>query len=65
MAAQQAHYPSVDTIAAHIAAGDAQEEGELLQHAKECVQPEIAYYFEQISTNMKTSFEAFKAARTF
>ena len=65
MAARQAHYPNVDAIAAQIAAGDAQEEGDLLQHAKECVQPGIAYYFEQISTNMKTSLEAFKAARLF
>ena len=65
MAARQAHYPNVDAIAAHIAAGDVQEEGELLQHAKICVQPGIAYYFEQISTNMKASLETFKVARLF
>ena len=34
MAARQAHYPNVDAIAAHIAAGDAQEERELQLHAK-------------------------------
>ena len=65
MATRQAHYPNLDAIAAHIAAGDVQEESKLLQYAKKCVEPEITYYFQQISTNMKTPLEAFKAARLF
>ena len=55
----------MDAIAAHISAGDAQEESVLQQHAKKCMQPGIKYYFEQVSTNMKASLEAFKAARLF
>ena len=65
MATRQAHYPNLDAIAAHIAAGDVQEESELLQYAKKCVEPGITYYFQQISTNMKTPLKAFKAARLF
>ena len=55
----------MDAIAAHISAGDAQEESDLQQHAKKCMQPGIKYYFEQVSTNMKAFLEAFKAARLF
>ena len=65
MASRQAHYPNLDAITAHIAAGDVQEESEFLQYAKKCVEPGITYYFQQISTNMKTPLEAFKAARLF
>ena len=64
MSARQAYYPNLDAIAAHIAS-NAQEESDLVQHAKSCVQPGIAYYFEQVSTNMKPALEAFKAARLF
>ena len=64
MSARQAYYPNLDAIAAHIAS-NAQEESDLVQHAKSCVQPGIAYYFEQVSTNMKPALEAFKAARRF
>ena len=65
MSARQAHYPNLDDVAAHIAAGNTQEESDLLQHAKKCIQPGITYYFEQISTNMKAALEAFKTARLF
>lgn len=61
MSARQAHYPNFDAIAAQIVV-DGREESDLLQHG---IQPGIAYYFQQISTNMKTSLEAFKAARLF
>ena len=64
MSAWQAHYPNLDAIAAQIAV-DTHEESDLLQRAKSCIQPGIAYYFQQVSTNMKTSLEAFKAARLF
>ena len=64
MSARQAYYPNLDAIAAHIVS-NAQEESDLVQHAKSCVQPGIAYYFEQVSTNMKPALEAFKAARLF
>ncbi len=65
VSARQAHYPNLDAIASQIAGGNAQEESELLQHAKKCVEPGITYYFHQISTNMKTPLEAFKVARLF
>ena len=64
MAARQAYYPSLDGITAHIAANP-HEESDLLQHANTCIQPGIAYYFQQVSTSMKASLEAFKAARLF
>ena len=64
MAARQAHYPNLDAIAGSIAA-NAHEESDLVEHAKCCVQPGIAYYFHQVSTNMKPALEAFKAARLF
>lgn len=65
VSARQAHYPNLDAIAAQIAGGNAQEKSELLHHAKKCVEPGITYYFHQISTNMKTPLEGFKAARLF
>lgn len=37
----------------------------MVEHGKRCVQPGIAYYFQQVSTNMKPALEAFKAARLF
>ena len=64
IAARQAHYPNLDAIAGHIAA-NAHEESDLVEHGKRCVQPGIAYYFQQVSTNMKPALEAFKAARLF
>ena len=64
MAARQAHYPNLVAIAGRIAA-NAHEERDLIEHAKQRVQPGIAYYFQQVSTNMKQALEAFKAARLF
>lgn len=64
VAARQAYYPNLESVAAHIAASP-REESDLLQHANTCIQPGIAYYFQQVSTNMKASLEAFKAARLF
>ena len=64
MAARQAHYPNLDAIAGRIAT-NAHEKSDLVQHATRCVQPGIAYYFQQVSTNMKPALEAFKAARLF
>ena len=54
----------LEAIARRIAS-NAPEESDLLQHGKDCVQPGIAYYFQQVSTNMKPALEAFKAARLF
>ena len=54
MAARQAHYPNLDAIAGRIAA-NAHEESDLAEHAKRCILPGIAYYFHQVSTNMKSA----------
>ena len=59
MAARQAYYPNLDVIAAHIPACP-REESDLLQHANTCIQSGIAYYCQQVSTNMNSSLEAFK-----
>ena len=64
-AARQAHYPNLEAVASYLASGDADKEQELILYAKSCVQPGVAYYFQQLSTNMKQALEAFKAARLF
>ena len=55
-AARQANYSNLFAVAS---TGDTDM---VIEHAKKCVQPGVAYYFKQLSTNMK---EAFKAARLF
>ena len=64
-AARQAHYPNLTAIASQIASGDSQMEGELIQHAKSCVQSGLTYYFQQLAGNMKELLAAFKAAQLF
>ena len=48
--ARQANYPNLLAVASQVSFGDARLESELVQHAKNCVNPSISYYFQQIST---------------
>ena len=48
--ARQANYPNLLAVASQVSFGDARLESELMQHAKNCVNPSISYYFQQIST---------------
>ena len=40
-------------------------EGELIQHAKSCVQSSLTYYFQELAGSMKEPLAAFKAAQLF
>ena len=62
--ARQAQYPNLEAVA-HNVASDHDNEDELIQYAKSCVQPGLTYYFNQLATSMKGPLEAFKAARLF
>ena len=64
-AARQAYYPNLQAVAHTVSFGDSDAEQELIVYAKSCVQPRIAYYFQQLSSSMKEPLEAFKAARPF
>ena len=64
-AARQAYYPNLQAVAHTVSFGDSDAEQELIVYAKSCVQPGIAYYFQQLSSSMKEPLEAFKAARLF
>ena len=67
VAARQAYYPNLQAVTHTMSFGDADVEQELIiiVYAKSCVQPGIAYYFQQLSSSMKEPLEAFKAARLF
>jgi hypothetical protein len=64
-AARQANYSNLAAVASNLSSGDTDMEEHLIDHAKSCVQPGVSYYFQQLSTNMKSPLEAFKAARLF
>ena len=64
-AARQAYYPNLQAVAHTVSFGDSDAEQELIVYAKSCVQPGIAYYFQQLSSSTKEPLKAFKAARPF
>ena len=64
-AARQGNYSYLASVASNLSSGDTDMEEHLIDHAKSCVQPEIYYYFQQLSTNMKGPLETFKDAQLF
>ena len=50
-AANQAYNPNLRVVTSEISSGNSLIESNLVQHAKSCVQPDLNYYFQQLSAS--------------
>jgi len=57
--------PNTEAVISSISKGSHTVKGRLRQHAKDCMQPGIAYFNRQLSTGLQIPLQAFKAARLF
>ena len=62
---QTSHLPNTQAIIRRLSAGNATSAQQLLQYAKECVEPGLIYFHHKFTEELSASVGAFKSARLF
>ena len=62
---QTSHLPNTQAIIRRLSAGNTTSAQQLLQYAKECVEPGLTYFHHKFTEELSASVGAFKSARLF
>ncbi len=57
------HHPNVNAVAQQLSAGNSIVMRQLVQYARNCIQPGLQYFTTQLGSSLKVPLAAFKAAR--
>ncbi len=64
-AARSGYTPNVEAVARSLSSGTPRRLAQLKAYSQKCIQPGLDYFDRQLTTSLKDSLTAFKAARLF